>query len=132
MFNQFASKFARLCCDKLKGKMPTTKERSIRMVIKLGKHLMIVLNSGVCHVTWTHRPVSHVPAGPDFFLDMMELCIPPQHTQNICITFIQCWTNVEDVGPTLYKCYKCGSIKLALVFVFFRPNDVCGLSDVIS
>ena len=20
-------------------------------------------------------------------------------------TFIQCWTNVEDVGPTLYKCY---------------------------
>ena len=25
-----------------------------------------------------------------------------QYTQNICITFIQCWTNVEDVGPTLY------------------------------
>ena len=19
--------------------------------------------------------------------------------------FVQCWTNVEDVGPTLYKCY---------------------------
>ena len=29
----------------------------------------------------------------------------PSKTQNICITFIQCWTNVEDVGPTLYKCY---------------------------
>ena len=29
----------------------------------------------------------------------------PQQTQNICITFIQCWTNVEDVGPTFYKCY---------------------------
>ena len=28
-----------------------------------------------------------------------------QQTQTICITFIQCWTNVEDVGPTLYKCY---------------------------
>ena len=28
-----------------------------------------------------------------------------QQTQNICITFIQCWTNVEDVGPTLHKCY---------------------------
>ena len=28
-----------------------------------------------------------------------------QKTQNICITFIQRWTNVEDVGPTLYKCY---------------------------
>ena len=23
-----------------------------------------------------------------------------QQTQNICITFVQCWTNVEDVGPT--------------------------------
>ena len=38
-----------------------------------------------------------------------------QQTQNICITFIQCWTNVEDVGPTLYKgytnvcvCWECG------------------------
>ena len=28
-----------------------------------------------------------------------------QWTQNICIPFVQCWTNVEDVGPTLYKCY---------------------------
>ena len=28
-----------------------------------------------------------------------------QQTQNICITSVQCWTNVEDVGPTLYKCY---------------------------
>ena len=26
-----------------------------------------------------------------------------QQAQNICITFTQCWTNVEDVGPTLYK-----------------------------
>ena len=25
--------------------------------------------------------------------------------QNICITFVQCWTNVEDVGPALYKYY---------------------------
>ena len=22
-----------------------------------------------------------------------------------CIIFVQCWTNVQDVGPTLYKCY---------------------------
>ena len=27
-----------------------------------------------------------------------------QQAQNICITFVQCWTNVEDVGPMLYKC----------------------------
>ena len=28
-----------------------------------------------------------------------------QQTQNTFITFIQCWSSVEDVGPTLYKCY---------------------------
>ena len=28
-----------------------------------------------------------------------------QLTQNICITFVQSWTNVEDIGPTLYKYY---------------------------
>ena len=28
-----------------------------------------------------------------------------QQTQHICITFVQCRSNVEDVGPTLYKCY---------------------------
>ena len=26
-------------------------------------------------------------------------------TQNICSTLVQCWIKVEDVGPTLYKCY---------------------------
>ena len=25
--------------------------------------------------------------------------------RNICITFIQCWASVEDVGPTLYNCF---------------------------
>ena len=29
-----------------------------------------------------------------------------QQTQSISITFVQCWTNVEDVGPTLYRCYR--------------------------
>ena len=29
-----------------------------------------------------------------------------QQTQNICITFVQCWTSVEDAGPTLHKCYS--------------------------
>ena len=28
-----------------------------------------------------------------------------QKAQNISITFVQCWTNVKNVGPTLYKCY---------------------------
>ena len=29
-----------------------------------------------------------------------------QQTQNICITFVQCRPNVEDVEPTLSKCYE--------------------------
>ena len=38
-----------------------------------------------------------------------KLVAVTQQTQNICITFVQCLTNVEDVGPfdagpTLYKC----------------------------
>ena len=28
-----------------------------------------------------------------------------QQTHSICIIFLQCRPNVEDVGPTLYKCY---------------------------
>ena len=28
-----------------------------------------------------------------------------QQKQNIRITFVQRWTNVEDVWPTLYNCY---------------------------
>ena len=28
-----------------------------------------------------------------------------KQTQNICITFVECWTNVEDVGGTLWKFY---------------------------
>ena len=31
--------------------------------------------------------------------------VKSQQTQNICITFLQCRTSVEDVGPTLYKWY---------------------------
>ena len=26
-----------------------------------------------------------------------------QQTQNMCMTFVQYWANVEDVGPPLYK-----------------------------
>ena len=31
--------------------------------------------------------------------------IVSQWTQNVCITFVKRWTNVEDAGPALYKCY---------------------------
>ena len=33
------------------------------------------------------------------------VCDLSKQTQNICITFVQRWRNVFDVGPTLYKCY---------------------------
>ena len=35
-------------------------------------------------------------------------------TQNICITFIQCWIRVEDVGPTLFSLYTNGLRLLGL------------------
>ena len=35
----------------------------------------------------------------------LQLAIKTQLTQNMCIAFLQRWTNVEDVRPTLYKCY---------------------------
>ena len=46
-----------------------------------------------------------------------QICLNPHHrqcwtnavnqqTQNICITFVQRWPNVSDVGPALYKCYR--------------------------
>ena len=35
----------------------------------------------------------------------VQLMLHTQQAQNICITFVQGWTNVFDVGPTLYKCY---------------------------
>ena len=34
-----------------------------------------------------------------------QVCIYiPVNTKHL-YDFMQCWTNVEDVGPTLYKCY---------------------------
>ena len=35
---------------------------------------------------------------------VIVLVLRAQQTRNICITFVQCWVNVEDVGPTLFKC----------------------------
>ena len=38
--------------------------------------------------------------------------------KNMCITFVQCWLNVFDVEPTLYKCY---TNVLCLLGIF--PSD---------
>ena len=40
----------------------------------------------------------------DYNAALHSLSAYPVNT-NICITFVQCWPNVGDVGPTLYKCY---------------------------
>ena len=42
---------------------------------------------------------------PDSFHFIFTGRVITQQTQNISIIFIQCWTNIEDVGPTLYECY---------------------------
>ena len=42
------------------------------------------------------------------------------------ITFVQCWTNVEDVGPTLCKCYE--NVLYLLGFV----NKMCVLTSRIE
>ena len=49
-----------------------------------------------------HFPVAVAPVCLPCYSINGELFIAdPGQTQNICITFIQRWTNVEDVGPTL-------------------------------
>ena len=35
----------------------------------------------------------------------LKACIDIQVNTKHLYDFMQCWTNVEDVGPTLYKCY---------------------------
>ena len=31
--------------------------------------------------------------------------LPSKHRRYVCIAFIQCWPNIEDIVPTLYRCY---------------------------
>ena len=46
--------------------------------------------------------------------------LPSNKTQNICIKFVQCWSNVEDVGPTLYRCYTIFLYLLGSSKAFFQ------------
>ena len=46
-------------------------------------------------------------------------------TQNICITFVQCSTNVKDVGRTLYKCYT----NVLCLLGRYHPPPVDGMVD---
>ena len=85
------------------------------------------------YIIWTVCPPAHIPITPSFAATVTSLKtgLPPsdqyashlrevcqgngnnnctsnhtQQRQTICISFIQCWTNVKDVGPTLYKWYR--------------------------
>ena len=40
-----------------------------------------------------------------------------QYPQNICKTFVQFWTSVEAIGPTLYKCYTNVSCLLGCLWI---------------
>ena len=60
----------------------------------------IRLTSGrisVCHVI--QNPVLKARG---LYLTLNATVGPSQQTQNIYIAFVQSWTNVEDVEPTLY------------------------------
>ena len=59
---------------------------------------------------------------------------------SICITFVQCWSNVEDVGPMLYTCFVCTGvfslydvvlrIKLGVIVMGMNQSDYIDLGDV--
>ena len=42
---------------------------------------------------------------PIYILMLAAICGSAQQRQNICLTYLQFWTNVEDFRPTLYKFY---------------------------
>ena len=54
---------------------------------------------------YTRLPNTHVSRLPSASAEYTKPCGSAQQTQNICITFLQFWTNVEDVWQTLYKFY---------------------------
>ena len=49
-----------------------------------------------------------------------------QQTQIIRIAFVQLWTSVDDVGPTLHKCYT-------NVLCFWKSSNISSmLADVLK
>ena len=54
-------------------------------------------------LVWLRHPCTNTISS--CYVDYLSQITASRQTRIICITFVQCWTNVEDVGPTLYKCY---------------------------
>ena len=55
----------------------------------------------ICHfICYVDRTFIQNWLNVSYLLVAVTLWTLAHVTQNICITFIQCWSNVEDVGPT--------------------------------
>ena len=53
-----------------------------------------------------------------------------KQTQNICIAFVQCWTNVEDVWPTLYECFTNGLCLLGILKIIYKRYNFMSVKQV--
>ena len=102
---------------------------SLSVIINLNVNTAILLSTSVAVIYTMFGQIVSVA-----YTDILQLVLvffglvclitfinTSQQTQNICMTFIQCWANVEDVGPTLYKCY---TNVLCLLGWHLRPLDV--------
>ena len=70
------------------------------LYVVLSVHLVDFVLVGLLRYSATYRHTDRRLSQIPLYIDM-----PTQQTQNIFITFVHCGTNVEDVWPTLYKCY---------------------------
>ena len=71
---------------------------------KFALMFQITMYSYELRLTFIKEFVTH--HGNDTHVEEVRLVDSSQQTQNICITFVQCWTNVEDIEPTSYRCYS--------------------------
>ena len=76
--------------------------------------------------TKCHDPLIFITA--DVFLSMAcNIDQFPSNTKQFCITFIHCRTNVEDVGPTLFKCYT--NVVCLIGYALFKKTTKFSISN---
>ena len=84
-------------------------EASVRREISQKELKLSRRNQALCQkMLHLQRKNSKLLAERDILLEkdrQSHRTIVNWQTKNNCIAFVQCWTNVEDVGPTLYKWY---------------------------
>ena len=78
------------------------------VVLLLGSQLVLLLIMLICHVLLHIRLIISITFITTLSSGFPQATLLIQQTQNICITFVQCWTNVEDVCTKhCTKSYKC-------------------------